>query len=54
MELITDTQLELICRHKDGTQRCPKIELICRHKDETHMPSQGQVLRYQCHTEYSI
>ena len=38
MELIVDTQ----------------PELICCHKDETHMPSQRRVLRYQCHTDYGI
>ena len=53
-ELITDTQPELICRHKDRTH--------CRHKDRTNLSSQRRnlshsqrrVLRYQCHTDYSI
>ena len=36
MELIIDTQPELICRHKDRTQCC--------HKDRTDLPSQRQNL----------
>ena len=31
-----------------------KTKLICYHKGGTHMPSEGQVLRNQCHIEYSI
>ena len=62
MELITDTQLELICRHKDKTHHRHKGELICRHKNGTNLPSQRRnssssqrwVLRYQCHIDYSI
>ena len=45
-ELIADTQSKLIYYHKDETQR--------RHKDGTHMSSQRQVLKYQCHIDYSI